>query len=158
LVACVSGANSIISLMLVKVISSLDPTSYKSGQCFLGGASKAPAPLRPFSSQLKGGLKLLKFNQPMLHKSGLTSASADVGNARPRHDPTSPNAIVMMRPPLEHQRKWNAKGLPIVDVVVDPSLCKHLRPHQVEGVKFMYECVMNLKQPTYSGAILADEM
>ena len=31
-----------------------------------------------------------------------------------------------------------------IDVVVDPLLSKHLRPHQREGVKFMYDCVMGL--------------
>lgn len=42
--------------------------------------------------------------------------------------------------------------------VIDPYLGRHLRPHQREGVSFMYECVMGLKSPEHLGCILADEM
>lgn len=43
-------------------------------------------------------------------------------------------------------------------VVVDPILRRHLRPHQREGVAFLYQCVMGLRMPGMHGAILADEM
>lgn len=43
-------------------------------------------------------------------------------------------------------------------VVVDPSLSSKLRPHQREGVAFMYSCLMGLKASNIRGAILADEM
>ena len=46
----------------------------------------------------------------------------------------------------------------MVDVVVDPYIASVLRPHQREGVKFMYECVMGMKNIGGTGAILADEM
>lgn len=45
-----------------------------------------------------------------------------------------------------------------MDVVVDPYLSQHLRPHQREGVKFLYEAVMGMKAFEGQGAILADEM
>jgi DNA repair and recombination protein RAD54B len=45
----------------------------------------------------------------------------------------------------------------INDVVIDPFLAKVLRPHQIDGVKFLYECVMGFG-PSGKGAILADEM
>ena len=45
-----------------------------------------------------------------------------------------------------------------MDVVVDPYLSQHLRPHQREGVEFMYQCVMGMKDFEGKGAILADEM
>lgn len=70
----------------------------------------------------------------------------------PRHDPKAPNAIVMKR------AKSAPKGKQIVDVVVDPLLTQHLREHQREGVKFLYECVMGLRGFDGQGAILADEM
>jgi DNA repair and recombination protein RAD54B len=70
----------------------------------------------------------------------------------PRHDPNAPGALVMKRP------KTAPKGQTIVDVVVDPFLTKHLREHQREGVKFLYECVMGLRDYNGEGAILADEM
>lgn len=45
-----------------------------------------------------------------------------------------------------------------VHVVVDPLLGSVLRPHQREGVKFMYDCVTGNMIPDYNGCIMADEM
>ncbi|KAL9590387.1 MAG: hypothetical protein Q9203_000813 [Teloschistes exilis] len=45
-----------------------------------------------------------------------------------------------------------------VDVVVDPLLSRRLRQHQREGVSFLYECVMGLRDFNGRGAVLADEM
>lgn len=70
----------------------------------------------------------------------------------PRHDPNVSGAIVMKRP------KNVPKGKEVVEVVVDPLLTQHLREHQREGVKFMYECVMGMRDFDGQGAILADEM
>ena len=70
----------------------------------------------------------------------------------PRHDPKAPDAVVMQRP------KGAPHGKQVVDVVIDPLLTKHLRPHQREGVRFLYECVMGLRNFEGEGAILADEM
>ncbi|KAH7245865.1 P-loop containing nucleoside triphosphate hydrolase protein [Fusarium tricinctum] len=47
---------------------------------------------------------------------------------------------------------------PRVPVVIDPKLAKILRPHQVEGVKFMYRCVTGLIDEKANGCIMADEM
>ena len=52
---------------------------------------------------------------------------------------------------LEHNRE----GLDIIDVVVDPHLSGHLRPHQRDGVVFLYECIMGLRNFNGNGAILA---
>jgi hypothetical protein len=52
--------------------------------------------------------------------------------------------------PLE---KYNAKN-----VFVPPLLAKWLRPHQREGVAFMYQSVMGLKDYQGNGCILADDM
>ena len=43
-------------------------------------------------------------------------------------------------------------------VVVDRMLTRWLRPHQREGVKFMFECVMGLRDFEGTGCILADDM
>jgi DNA repair and recombination protein RAD54B len=80
-----------------------------------------------------------------------------VGSGRPatpipRHDPTAPNALVMKRPSAA------PKGKQLVDVIVDPYIGRHLREHQRDGVKFLYECVMGMRSHDGQGAILADEM
>jgi len=43
-------------------------------------------------------------------------------------------------------------------VVVDPVLAKVLRPHQIEGVKFLYRCTTGKIHPNAYGCIMADEM
>jgi DNA repair and recombination protein RAD54 and RAD54-like protein len=47
---------------------------------------------------------------------------------------------------------------PKVPVVIDPRLAKVLRPHQVEGVKFLYRCTTGLVDEKAKGCIMADEM
>lgn len=43
-------------------------------------------------------------------------------------------------------------------VKVDNCLARFLRPHQREGVRFMFECVMGLRDYEGQGSILADDM
>ncbi|KAF8920583.1 SNF2 family N-terminal domain-containing protein [Mucidula mucida] len=76
----------------------------------------------------------------------------------PLHDPNAKGAVVMKAPTEEHIKKWNRKNRPVVPVVLDPVVAQKLRPHQVEGVKFMYESIMGLRKHEGQGCILADEM
>jgi len=46
----------------------------------------------------------------------------------------------------------------LVPVVIDPKLARILRPHQIEGTKFLYRCTMGLSDPRVHGCIMADEM
>ncbi|KAF7305012.1 SNF2 family domain-containing protein [Mycena kentingensis (nom. inval.)] len=52
------------------------------------------------------------------------------------------------------EKKQSAK----VAVVIDPRLTKVLRPHQVEGVKFLYKCTTGMVVDNQYGCIMADEM
>ena len=90
------------------------------------------------------------FKTPLLANTIISKKEAR--NPTPRHDPFAKGAIVMKRPSATSQ------GKQIVDVVIDPLLTKSLRKHQREGVKFLYECVMGMRDFNGSGAILADEM
>ncbi|KAL9090802.1 MAG: hypothetical protein Q9159_001743 [Coniocarpon cinnabarinum] len=45
-----------------------------------------------------------------------------------------------------------------VPVVIDPRLAKVLRPHQIEGVQFLYRCTTGLIDEKANGCIMADEM
>ncbi|KAF9007989.1 SNF2 family N-terminal domain-containing protein [Cyathus striatus] len=76
----------------------------------------------------------------------------------PLYDPNAEGAVVMKSPSKEHAKRFNTKNLPVVPVVLDPILARRMRPHQIEGVKFMYECVMGLRKHEGQGCILADEM
>ena len=58
----------------------------------------------------------------------------------------------------EHDKMYVDATKAPVHVVVDPLLCKVLRPHQREGVKFMYDCVTGVTIPDSYGSIMADEV
>ena len=67
--------------------------------------------------------------------------------------------------PIMHRSLADILGLkkqveerPRVPVVIDPRLAKVLRPHQIEGVKFLYRCTTGLIDEKANGCIMADEM
>ena len=108
--------------------------------------------------------------------------------ARPLHDPTAEFAIVLYDPTVDDKKieiieeegevpklevkqrvhrslkeilgldQEKVKEKPKVAVVIDPRLSKVLRPHQIEGVRFMYRCVTGLVDSNARGCIMADEM
>lgn len=90
------------------------------------------------------------FKTPLIEAE--THFKGFVKEPTPRHDPSVPDAIVMKR---IHSCP---KDKQTVDVVVDPLIARHLREHQREGIKFLYECVMGIRGEEMRGAILADEM
>uniref|UniRef100_A0A7E4VR40 DNA repair and recombination protein RAD54-like n=1 Tax=Panagrellus redivivus TaxID=6233 RepID=A0A7E4VR40_PANRE len=75
-------------------------------------------------------------------------------------DPYGENALVLYTPPeitmAEQLKQKDADKK--VHVVVDPVLGNVLRPHQREGVKFMYDCVTGNRIENFNGCIMADEM
>ncbi|GME73736.1 unnamed protein product [Ambrosiozyma monospora] len=103
--------------------------------------------------ELPKPIKNKPFQTPLLKpRSELFRNSLKSKNKHePLYDITSENAFVLPRPP-------NGKEDKIRDVVVDPVLANTLRPHQKEGIKFLYECVMGHRDFKGQGAILADEM
>ncbi|KAI8867327.1 hypothetical protein GQ42DRAFT_164865 [Ramicandelaber brevisporus] len=116
------------------------------------GSPGADSLMRPITSMSLGGRR---FGRP---PSG------------PLHDPNAEGALVLYTPPpptaeekaagtggLLDAIKNPQKALP-VPVVVDPMLAQRLRPHQVEGVRFLYECTTGLRVPNAFGCIEADEM
>ncbi|KAE8351264.1 SNF2 family N-terminal domain-containing protein [Aspergillus coremiiformis] len=111
---------------------------------------RCQTPITPNPASRKLGSISNPYRRPLLDSTIIPLKSAD--EPVPRHDPNQPGALVMKRP------ESAPKGKRIVDVVVDPILAKHLRPHQREGVKFLYECVMGMRSFNGQGAILADDM
>ncbi|KAG2177342.1 hypothetical protein INT43_007999 [Umbelopsis isabellina] len=77
---------------------------------------------------------------------------------QPRHDPSNPHSLTLSRPSNDYVVQYNKRNRPLVDVVVDPVVGQHLRDHQKEGVVFMYECLMDMKNYGGEGVLLADEM
>ncbi|RMY03184.1 hypothetical protein D0868_07588 [Hortaea werneckii] len=86
----------------------------------------------------------------------------DDGTQREEEQPEKPK----IEEPLMHKSLADILGIkkkvdderPRVPVVIDPRLAKVLRPHQVEGVKFLYRCTTGLIDENAHGCIMADEM
>uniref|UniRef100_M3XIU9 RAD54 homolog B n=1 Tax=Latimeria chalumnae TaxID=7897 RepID=M3XIU9_LATCH len=139
----------------IEIMGTISVEDFNSGRCFHSGVvvlsptASTPSHLimKPFSNPLKSSCQLQQEENVK-----------DISLCKPRHDPYTPNALVMPRPSPKHQWLFNKAGLPLVDVVVDPYLMTHLRPHQKAGVIFLYECIMGMRSNSRFGAILADEM
>ncbi|KAF9154732.1 helicase [Linnemannia schmuckeri] len=142
----------------IEVASVLDSETYRTGRCFL---TKAAVATPPSASANKSTLHLTKFKQ---HSSVANAVEKPWTPPQPRHNPDAPHAILLPRPSSSHPRVVKGGNnrppgdIGLVDVVVDPILGQYLRPHQREGVRFLYECVMQMKDVNGQGAILADEM
>lgn len=82
------------------------------------------------------------------------------GPRRALHDPYEEDALVLHSPPelSAHEKLTVDLESQEVHVVVDPVLSKVLRPHQREGVKFLYDCVTGERIKNSYGCIMADEM
>ncbi|KAG9046627.1 helicase [Tulasnella sp. UAMH 9824] len=113
----------------------------------------APVPSSKFHGQ-----KFVSMTMKKGSEGQVLSGPARPKAGQPRHDPNAPDAIVMKEPSAAHQARHNRKNAPVVPVVIDPKLARHLRPHQVDGVKFLYESVMGMRKHEGYGCILADEM
>ncbi|KAF4526990.1 hypothetical protein B566_EDAN001537 [Ephemera danica] len=104
------------------------------------------------------------FKVPIANYSGgLGSRNLGVrrsGVRRALHDPDEPGALVLFTPPpiSEHDKLKLDANTQQVHVVVDPALTAVLRPHQREGVRFMYDCVTGVCIEGSYGCIMADEM
>jgi DNA repair and recombination protein RAD54B len=168
----------------IEIDGVIEKADYLSGRVFLGTAAAVPAESTkrvepgyktPVATKLKpkkaGGMfgtaiaefkdkedvpgyvpsaaRKQQFKTPLLSNTVMPQRNSSI--PQPRHDPALPNALIMKQPTS------CPKGKQIVDVVVDPVLSKHLREHQREGVKFLYECVMGMRCEG-EGAIMADEM
>ncbi len=140
------------------------------GNLIIENDIKSPSSLKPQTSQhLKQGLPKItvpaksfyapapkstatqaRFKNPILSTTVMPQSKD--GLPTPRHNPEAIGALVMKRP------RDCPNGKQIVDVVLDPLLGQKLRPHQREGVKFLYECVMGMRSFNGQGALLADEM
>lgn len=129
----------------VEVDSSLSKEDYLSGKPFNGIMSTKTHALYTFQPK--------KFVPPAL-KNTLPEYRTALVKPKvhgPRHDPNAPDAMILPSPQMPI-------GIKAIDVVLDPILARCLRPHQKDGVKFLYECVMGIKEFNGRGAILADEM
>ncbi|KAK9054583.1 hypothetical protein SSX86_025662 [Deinandra increscens subsp. villosa] len=84
-------------------------------------------------------------------------------NARVSVEEEVPEETTKLPPDIEPLILWQPENsedgdCSLIPIEVDHILVKFLRPHQREGVQFMFECVTGLCSPDINGCILADDM
>ncbi|KAK8781646.1 hypothetical protein V5799_017014 [Amblyomma americanum] len=148
-----------------EIQATISADEYLSGRCFSDSVvptatQEDSSPSRLAPAQKMAGLPLSAVKFPAFRSPHVGSLSS--GNKKIFNPPSSPvitpDSLVMPRPNNLHQWEHNKKNLPVVDVVMEESLARCLRPHQREGVVFLYECITQMRPFNGSGAILADEM
>ncbi|KAK3025598.1 hypothetical protein RJ639_042096 [Escallonia herrerae] len=89
-------------------------------------------------------------NEQLVHCSGLVNESLEENVTLP----PGVEPLVLWQP--EESGEGDSSAVPIA---VDPFLVQFLRPHQREGVQFMFECISGLcSAANINGCILADYM
>lgn len=120
------------------VSEKVEEAEYKSGSVFL----ETCAAIHAEQNDAPVKIRAPAFRNPLADKNGHTQKQT---TAQLSHD-----AILL------NGEAWkNGAQHP---VVLPARLKKILRPHQIEGVTFMYQCTMGLKNASINGCILADEM
>ncbi|KAF2078535.1 hypothetical protein CYY_000160 [Polysphondylium violaceum] len=135
----------------VKVIYPFEEEEFKNGTIFL----KTEAIIQKKKQEKKEKKKTLLLaaaRKPKGWEVPVKGVEKQVRLTKPLHNPYAPNSLVLFMP----TNLTNAMQIP---VVVDPILSAKLRPHQREGVQFMFDCLHGLKGGYKgNGCILADDM
>ena len=125
-----------------------------------GAEDDVPSPVPPPRKKRRGALKLAMARRP----------GAPAPSEGPRYLPHEP--LVLWAPGAESPKNaaptrralfpGAAPPAPAGPVRVPPLVAQFLRPHQREGVRFLYDCVAGLREyhPGFQGygAVLADDM
>ncbi|KAJ1548209.1 DNA-dependent ATPase protein rad54 [Nowakowskiella sp. JEL0078] len=132
-------------------------------------------PLSYSAVGLRKPFKIPTFTDPERSQNIVFRAGTTLGIRRkipglkgPLHDPEDDNAIILFEPanPMSAAAllfgtdcmKSDKDKKHEVHVIVDPILSKVLRPHQIEGVRFLYDCTTGSKVDNAFGCVMADEM
>lgn len=130
----------------VEVDVEIEEKEFLSGQAFLAGGSGGVMEPPKYSYPSKKTTGFLKLSQ-----SNKSAAGVSRKKYVPLFSPDGPDAMVLNR------AAWEQNKEEVCPVVLDPKLYKCMRPHQREGVQFLYDCTMHVNRGK-QGCILADQM
>jgi DNA repair and recombination protein RAD54B len=162
-----NGSEVILGGWELEIDETLPPERFASGEAFLKPSSAAPSisalKLRDSQSETGGrtsdsdsrlAVIAIPFRRP------LAPGAAPPQRPPPQqlHDPYAPDAVVLNAAQWNRGAGKDASGHPVAAVVLDPVLARCMRPHQIDGVQFLYECTTGSRQTGQMGAILADSM
>ena len=155
----------------LEIGTEVSPEEFASGACFL--SEQGPSQTNPLAAQIKGfpssAKKRKRFACALDDTPNAAAAGPEalpgggsLGGPAPPKRPR--NGFEKLEAPKDAyvlnagHAAADERGRPVCDVWLDPFLVKVLRPHQLEGVQFMYDCVMGHRDFGGCGCILADEM
>ena len=148
---CVAGTTMEIGHWEVEVQDAVAEAAFLSGAALAGAAARgaapsaASAPSAPFASTLGRPFR------PTTTTATATAPSAAPPAASPNDAPSERSADPAATL-SSLGTAFPAGGAATSAVRLDPFLLATLRPHQLEGVRFMYESVMGLRRSAHSGA------
>lgn len=142
----------------VEVDVPIPADDFVSGRVFLA----APTPSAPSGTGAPANVgrahppALKRFKSPTIPVVRVSAAQAA---ATPTYDPTHPSTF-LVAPGVRSNPRDAESPFVLAPVVMDPYLGKSLRPHQREGIRFLYKCVTGGAGVPGGGhgAILADSM
>eukprot|EP00798_Chlamydomonas_sp_ICE-L_P002367 gene2367-8676_t len=144
-----------IGSFIAEVDQEISADSFKSGHAFLK-SELLDQSLQSYASLTKKAP--VKAFKSLVSKDQLGGSEQPAAAVRGLHDPLAENALLLNADQWNAGKGLLANGRGVCPVVVDPFLTRHLRPHQREGVQFMYSCCLGMKDERFNGCILADEM
>ncbi|XP_027362727.1 protein CHROMATIN REMODELING 25 [Abrus precatorius] len=130
--------------------SKSDASSYNQDLTRRLSVRKRFVPWGSCSSIPRPAFEEFKFNLPESH------ADVDVDLEVEPSLPPGIDPLVLWHPQDSEDEPPNSN---LTEIAVHPLLVRYLRPHQREGVQFMFDCVSGLcTTPNIHGCILADDM
>ena len=159
----IEGTTTSISNYEVEIMEPVSEADVESGAVFSRGGCVAP-PRVDVDETPRGGTMhpVLAANvaRPMVPVSASNAVPKVSVPETPLHSDAAEGALVLSTLDTDFHRRDVKTSCA---VVVDPFIAKFLRPHQRDGVKFMYECVMGLRasvhtNKAHTGCLLAHEM
>jgi hypothetical protein len=157
------GAELQLASWEVEVQGPLPESRFLSGEVFLAAAGASAPPVAAPKAAAQPPKPAAPFRAVTAEGAAAAAAGAAGGASNPRlaqplHDPAAPNALVLCAAGDARYATPARPGGAACAVVVDPWVASRLRPHQREGVCFMFEAVMGARAPQHSGCLLADAM
>ena len=161
----VEGTTTTCGTYEVEVMEPVSTADVLSGAVFSRGGGSAPtaeqrelvserARPKAFVAPVRGAMRPSSAAGPS------STSSKPFATEAPLHSADAENALVLSTLDTNFFRR---DARTACAVVCDPYISRHLRSHQRDGVKFMYECVMGLRtsvhtSKAHTGCLLAHEM
>ncbi|GAB5371882.1 hypothetical protein AAMO2058_001618200 [Amorphochlora amoebiformis] len=141
----------------VEISSSVAEEEFMSGRLFISNADSAAkyVPLK----KIRSGVRAKKQRQAEIRQArvlNLNSSSSQRRSKTQFRDIQDPEAVILNRDMFVADGAGGFKGEH--PVMVDQYISRYLRPHQKEGVQFMYNAMTGRNGICGRGCILADSM